>query len=93
MGQPMHSSHFSRLPVMKSLAIHVQSWCRSTPPHDVIDIVSRTIVTTMGAYKNEATNSEKEPSLSEPTVKDTKATVKRPLLLQPSSEAKKMKGD
>ncbi|GKB45137.1 hypothetical protein Tco_0890079, partial [Tanacetum coccineum] len=61
--------------------------------HDVIDIVARTIVTTMGAHKNETTNLEYEPSSSELTARDTKATAKRPLRPQPSPEAKKKKGD
>ncbi|GKB62157.1 hypothetical protein Tco_0918343, partial [Tanacetum coccineum] len=54
-----------------------------TPPHDVIDIVARTIVTTMGAHKNETTNLENEPSSSELVARDKKATTKRPLLPQP----------
>ncbi|GJW03857.1 nucleic acid-binding, OB-fold protein [Tanacetum coccineum] len=64
-----------------------------TPPHDVIDVVERTIVTTMRAHKNETTSSEKETSLSEPATRDIKASAKRPLLLQPSPQAKKKKGD
>ncbi|GJX26650.1 retrovirus-related pol polyprotein from transposon TNT 1-94 [Tanacetum coccineum] len=64
----------------------------STPPHDVIDIMARTIVTNMGAHKNETTNFENEPSSSELAARDTKATAKRPLLPQPSPEAKKKKG-
>ncbi|GJS54880.1 hypothetical protein Tco_0628242 [Tanacetum coccineum] len=64
-----------------------------TPPHDVIDIVARTIVTTMGAHKNETTNLENEPFSSELAARDTKATAKRPLLPQPLPEAKKKKGD
>ncbi|GJZ80017.1 RNA-directed DNA polymerase, eukaryota, partial [Tanacetum coccineum] len=57
-----------------------------TPPYDVIDIMARTIVTTMGAHKNETTNLENEPPSSELAARDTKATAKRPLLPQPSPE-------
>ncbi|GKF08738.1 hypothetical protein Tco_0042962, partial [Tanacetum coccineum] len=64
-----------------------------TPPHDVIDTVARTIVTTMGAHRSETTTSEKEPSSSEPTARDTKPTAKRSMLPQPPPDAKKKKED
>ncbi|GKC72593.1 hypothetical protein Tco_1118476, partial [Tanacetum coccineum] len=68
-----------------------------TPPHDVIDVVARKIVTTVFnfASNNERglSFSKKEPSSSESEARDTKATAKRPLLLQSSPEAKKKKGD
>nr|GEY61392.1 protein kinase superfamily protein [Tanacetum cinerariifolium] len=50
------------------------------PPHDVIDVMARTIVTTVRAHKNKTTSSEKEPPSSEPAARDIKATAKRPLL-------------
>ncbi|GKE44215.1 hypothetical protein Tco_1471499, partial [Tanacetum coccineum] len=61
----------------------------ATPPHDVIDMVGRTIVTTMGAHRSETTTLEKEPSSSERTTTDTKPTAKRSWLPQPPLDAKK----
>ncbi|GJY18733.1 retrovirus-related pol polyprotein from transposon TNT 1-94 [Tanacetum coccineum] len=143
--EPIHSSCFSRLSVMKPLAIHVQrageftvdavldkqlalERCPVMPldtgnaaaakqtsstdenrpetqpssPGQVVlakrralkeNVVERTIVTTMRAYKNETTSSEKETSSSELAARDIKASAKRPLLPQPSPQAKKKKGD
>ncbi|GKD85369.1 hypothetical protein Tco_1356523 [Tanacetum coccineum] len=62
-----------------------------TPPHDVMDEVAKTIVTSMGAHKAEAANVEKGTSPSEPTVTETKSMAKRLLLPRLSLEAKKKK--
>ncbi|GJR08776.1 hypothetical protein Tco_0791428 [Tanacetum coccineum] len=64
-----------------------------TPPHYVIDVVARTIVTTVFnfASNNERSVSfaKKEHSSSESEARDTKATAKRPLLPQSTDLARK----
>ncbi|GJV60307.1 hypothetical protein Tco_1466407 [Tanacetum coccineum] len=60
-----------------------------TPPRDVINMVGRTIVTTIGAHRSETTTLEKEHSSSERTTTNTKPTAKRSWLPQPPLDAKK----